>query len=194
MACNDKLSADILKDCNNAPVAGLEVDILLVNREDVDQAALTYDGVNDLICTNFQLVSGSVGYLLEGIKQSNGASSELVVKDFTNGYRHLMSGVMLAPSAANMRALEQIMDGGSYVAIIERKWKGIANADAFLILGLDSGLVASSSTWNSKENSGIELFELASEEEYEEPRKPRVLLETDYATTKTAFDAKFVQV
>lgn len=193
MACSDKLAADILKDCNNAPVAGLEVDVLLFNREDVDFGSLTYDATNDLILTNFQLLSGSTGFKLEGIKQSNGASSELVVKDYTNAYKHMISGAIVAPSAENMLSLEQIMNGGSYVAIVERKWKGTNGDDAFLVLGLDAGMIASSSTWNSKENSGIELFELASEDQYEEPRKPRVLLETDYATTKAAFDNKFVQ-
>jgi hypothetical protein len=62
-----------------------------------------------------------------------------------------------------------------------------------MVLGLDSGLVASSSNWSSKEGDGVVLFELASEEGYEEPKSGIVLLETTYALTKTAFDAKFAQ-
>ena len=34
-------------------------------------------------------------------------------------------------------------------------------------------------------------FTLESTEGFEEPTVPMTLLETDYATTKTAFDAKF---
>ncbi len=192
MACNDKLTADILKDCANKPVGGLEVDVLLFNREDVDYSSLAYDATNTThLLTDFVLNSGATGYVLEGIKQSNGALSELVIKDFGNFYKHGIAGAVLAPSAANLKTLGELLDGGSYVAIVERKWKGASSADAFVVLGLDSGLVASSRNWNSKENDGIVLFEMASEEGYEEPKSEIVLLDTDYATTKTAFDNKF---
>ena len=45
-----------------------------------------------------------------------------------------------------------------------------------------------------KENDGIIKFELASEDGYEEPEMTRNVLETDYATTKTAFTGKFATV
>ena len=191
--CEPYLVADILKNCDEAPVAGLEVNILLFNKLQIDYSSITYSGTNDLLVTNFQLLSGNTGYLLEGVKQSNSVSSELVIKDFGNAYKHLVAGAILEPSVENMKSLENIMSGGDFVAIVERKWKGVDDADAFIILGLDSGLTASSSTWNSKENDGVELFEIASADGYEEPKKPRVLLETDYATTLVAFAAKFVQ-
>ena len=191
--CEELLAADILKNCDEAPVAGLEVNILLFNKLQIDYSSITYSGTNDLLVTNFQLLSGNTGYLLEGVKQSNSVSSELVIKDFGNAYKHLVAGAILEPSVENMKSLENIMSGGDFVAIVERKWKGVDDADAFIILGLDSGLTASSSTWNSKENDGVELFEIASADGYEEPKKPRVLLETDYATTLVAFAAKFVQ-
>ena len=46
-------------------------------------------------------------------------------------------------------------------------------------------------TWNTKESDGIIKFVIASEDGYEEPYMTRNVLETDYATTKIAFDAKF---
>lgn len=194
MACNDLLTADILKNCAVKPVAGLEVDILLFNREDIDYGALTYDATNTThLLTALVLKSGKTGYLVEGIKQSNGAAWELVVKDYGNAYKHTISGVVLAPSADNLKSLGEVLDGGSYVAVVERKWKGTDSDDAFVVLGLDAGVVASSANWNSKENDGIVLFELSSEDGFEEPKSKIVLLETDYATTKTAFDNKFVQ-
>lgn len=192
--CEEFLENDILKDCDEAPVAGLEVNILLFNKTQIDYSALTFDGANDLLMTNFQLLSGNTGYLLEGVKQSNSASSELVVKDFGNFYKHLTAGAILNPSVGNMKSLESIMSGGDFVAIVQRKWKGVDDEDAFLVLGLDSGMTASSSTWNSKENDGVELFELASADGFEEPKKPRVVLETDYSTTLAAFTAKWVQI
>ncbi len=115
--CNDILSAGILKDCVKKPVAGLEVDVLLFNREDVDYAALTYDAVNDThLLTNFALKSGKTGYLVEGIKQSNGASWELVKKDYGNVYKHMLTGVVLNPSATNLKNLAALLDGRFSIA------------------------------------------------------------------------------
>lgn len=191
--CEEILSADIDKNCDENPVAGLEVNIVIFNKDDIDYATLTFDGSNDLLCTNFQLKSGKIGYLLEGVKQSNSAMEELVPKDFANMYKHVIRGVLLNPTVGNRKSLENMMSGSNYVAIAEKKWKGTADVDAFVILGLDSGLQAASSTWDSKENDGVEVFELASADGYEEPKKVRNLLETDYATTLTAFGNKWTQ-
>jgi hypothetical protein len=60
-----------------------------------------------------------------------------------------------------------------------------------VVLGFNSGLVASSDTWNANENDGVEIFELSSLDSFEEPKPYYTLLETDYATTKAAFDNKF---
>jgi len=60
------------------------------------------------------------------------------------------------------------------------------------LLGFDSGLEISTVVWNSKESDGVIKFEMASAEGYEEPNMTRNLLETDYATTKTAFENKFL--
>ena len=191
--CEEKIDADIVKNCDENPTAGLEVDILIFNKSDLDYAAITEDGSNDLLITNFQLLSGKTGYLLEGIKQSNSAMEELVIKDFSNAYKHLIRGVLLNPTVANRKTLESLMSGGDYVAIVERKWKGDSDDDAFLLLGFDAGLTALTSIWDSKESDGVETFELASAEGYEEPKKVRSVLETNYATTSTAFGNKWIE-
>ncbi len=59
--CNDFLEADILKNCDKAPIAGLEVDILLFNREDLDYDATTFDVTNPLLVTALTLKSGKTG-------------------------------------------------------------------------------------------------------------------------------------
>ena len=110
-----------------------------------------------------------------------------------NAYKHLIRSVLLNPSSANRKNLEAVVGGSEFVCIIERKWKGTDDADAFLCLGIDVGLTGSSSTWDSKEADGVEVFELASEDGFEEPKKVRTVLQTDYATTATAFGNKWAQ-
>lgn len=192
--CEDKLSADIIKDCDNKPIGGLEVNAVLINFDDIDKAASTLD-TNDLVITNLATVSTTSGFLLEGIKQTNGASFELVKKeDSFDAFKHLFSGVILTPSAVNKKSMAEIASGGRYVVVVEKKFKGELGIDAFEVLGWDSGLVISTLVWNTKEADGVIKFELASEDGYEEPEMTRNNLETDYATTKIAFDAKYATV
>ena len=62
--CEEKLSADILKDCDNAPKAGIETNVVILNFDDVDKATSTIDGTNDLLITSLSTFSGTTGYNL----------------------------------------------------------------------------------------------------------------------------------
>lgn len=190
--CEDKLAADALKDCDNKPVGGIEVNAVLINFNDINKTLSTIDVANDLIITNLATNSGTSGFFVEGIKQAQGTSYELVKKDLSfDVYKHLFSGVILNPSAANKKSMSNIASGGRYVVVVEKIWKGVAQKDAFEVLGWDRGLVISTLVQNSKEDDGIIKFELASPDGFEEPEITRISLETDYATTKVAFDAKY---
>lgn len=188
--CEEKLDAAIAKNCDEKPQGGLEVNAVIINYEDIDFASSTLDGSNDLVITSLATVSGTQGYFLEGVKQTNAISFELVKKeDSFDMYKHTFAGVILAPSAVNKEMMKQIASGGRYVVVVEKKWKGTADVDAFEVLGWDSGLVISTMIYNSKEADGVIKFELASEDGFEEPEMTRNNLETNYATTKTAFNA-----
>tara|TARA_R110000737_G_scaffold46886_1_gene66671 strand:+ start:856 stop:1449 length:594 start_codon:yes stop_codon:yes gene_type:complete len=190
--CEDKLSNDIAKNCDVKPIGGIEVNVVLIPFEDIDKATSTIDGTNDLLITNLATKSGTQGYFIEGIKQSQGASFELVKKeDSFDKFKHMFTGVVLTPSVANKKSLSEVSSGARYVAVVEKKWKGVTQADAFEVLGWDAGLVISEMVWNTKESDGIIKFVVASEDGFEEPYMTKNVLETDYATTKTAFDLKF---
>jgi len=190
--CEEKLTADIQKDCDNKPKGGIEVNVVIINFDDVDKATSTLDGSNDLIITNLSTFSGTAGFFIEGIKQINGASFELVKKEESyDAYKHLFTGILLGSSAANKKRLDEIASGGRYVIVVEKKWKGTDQEDAFEVLGWDAGMVISTMVWNTKEADGNIKFEIASEDAFEEPTMTRNNLETDYATTKIAFDAKY---
>ena len=163
MACEGLITADILYDCDNSPVGGLETDVVLININDIDRAATTLSPTNPDIVTNLQLLSGKTGYLFQGIKQINTASSELVKKEFSSDKeKHAFNGTLLNVSAANKLQINAFKEGGKYVAVVNRKWKGVDNDEAFLVLGLSSGLEIETSTWNSNENDGTLQFVLSS--------------------------------
>lgn len=193
--CEDKLAADIAKDCDQKPVGGIEINAVFINFEDIDKTASTLDVSNELIITNLATNSATSGFNVEGIKQTQGVACELVLnEEGYDKYKHSFAGVVLTPTAANKAALASIASGGRYVVVIEKLFKGALGVDAFEVLGWDRGLVISVVTYNSKEADGIWKFEVSSPDGYEEPNMTRNVLETDYATTKVAFDAKFATV
>lgn len=194
MACNGIITADILADCLNGSFQGLETNVVLINREQIDFSSIVYDGANELLVTAFNLLSGNTGYCLEGVKQVNSSGYELVKKETSlDKFKHIFNGVVLTFSAENKLQLQNMSKGDKFIAIVEKKWKGASNAEAFDIYGLDVGLELNVSTFNTNENDGTAAFELSSADGFEEPKLPLNLLITDYATTKTAFDNKFIE-
>lgn len=194
MSCSP-LAAGILQDCSNPSIAGLEQNIVIVNYSDINKATCTFD-TNRNKCTLFKLKSGKVGYNIEGVKQVNGVMSELVLIDLaTNKFKHQLTFMVPARTAANLQAIDLITNGTNpFVIVVEKKFKGAANAEAFEIFGFEQGLYAATSTFDSKTNAGQVTITLSSLAGQEETRSGLILLETDYATTKTRFDAKFVEV
>jgi hypothetical protein len=192
--CTGNLTADILFDCANAPIGGIEQNVVLIKKEDIDVAATTTDATNRVLVTNLQLKAGKTGFLLTGVKQSNGKAWELIKKENApDKFKHTFSGVIFNPSALNKQQADSLSKGAKYVVVIEQVWKGANSGDAFEVLGLSSGLELMAMTNNSRENDNMIMFDLASADGYEETTMPRTLLDGDYAATKTAFTNKFAQ-
>ena len=192
--CTGNLTADILFDCANAPIGGIEQNVILINKDDIDTATTTSDATNRILVTNLQLKPGKTGHLLTGVKQSNGKAWELVKKENApDKFKHTFSGVIFNPSAANKQQADSLSKGAKYIVVIEQVWKGADSDDAFEILGLSSGLELMTMTNNSRENDNMIMFELTSADGYEETTMPRTLLDGDYVATKTAFTNKFAQ-
>jgi hypothetical protein len=194
--CTGKITAGFTVDCNFLPVAGLTANAVLINFEDIDRGATTKSTTpgSQLVMTNLQLKPGTTGYLFTGIKQSNGKSYEFVPVDNLPGrFSHSFTGRIFNPSAANKEQLRNLALGAKYVMIVEQLWKGEDNEEAFEVLGFDAGLILSEATNNSAEDSNTISIVLSSEEGIEEPNPPYNLLETDYPTTKTAFDNLFAE-
>ncbi len=192
--CTGSLTADILFDCTNAPVGGIEQNVILIAKDDIDVVNTTTDASNRVLVTNLQLKPGKTGHLLSGVKQSNGKAWELVKKENApDKFKHTFSGVIFNPGADNKQQADSLAKGAKYVVVVEQVWKGSSSKDAFEILGLTSGLELMSMTNSSKENDNMILFELASSDGFEETTMPRTLLDGDYTATKTAFTNKFLQ-
>lgn len=194
--CTGKLTADITFDCLNAPIGGIEQNVVLINKDDIDVTATTTSATNRLQVTHIQLKPGKTGYKLTGVKQANGKAWELVKKENApDKFKHTFSGVIFSPSLANKTQADNLSKGAKYVAVIEQVWKGAANADAFEVLGLTSGLELTTMTNSSKENDNMIMFELSSAEGFEETTMPKTYFadQETYAIRKALFDNAFVE-
>jgi len=78
MSCITKIASDVLFDCSNPPATGIETKVVLINRVDIDRTASTVDvnGNQDV-----ELVTGTKGYILEGVKQINSYNATVNVAD-----------------------------------------------------------------------------------------------------------------
>ena len=194
--CTGILTADIQFDCINAPVGGIEQNVVLINKDDIDLAATTLGTDNRLQVTQIQLKPGKTGYQLTGVKQSNGKAWELVKKENApDKFKHTFSGVIFNPSLANKTQADNLSKGGKYVVVIEQVWKGGANADAFEVLGYQSGLELTTMTNSSKENDNMIMFELASADGFEETTMPKTYFKEAeaYGIRKALFDNNFIE-
>lgn len=191
----DTLAADFVNDCDNLTVTGIESDVILIPLLDVDKTASTINATNRMLLDNLACTSGNTGFLLEGIKQLNGYNWEFVPsEETTDKYRHVFTGVILTPDAENRLSASKMAKGTSYLVVIHKKYKGANQEDAFLVLGWDTGLYVTEMTENSKEADAAIKFTLSSKDDSLEYDAPRLLLETDYATTLAAFVNKFATV
>lgn len=188
---NNILTQDILKNCDEKPKAGLETTLLPILRDDIDWGATIFDNLNPLLLTNLVLKPGKSGHKIEGFKLSNTLNFEKQENDYGSGYQHKVTGVLVNPTASNRNEMYNLLNEERYVFLVERKWKGADDNDAFLMIGKDNGVIGKVHTYGSADNGGTEVFEMTTPDE-ELERYPAInVLHTDYETTKGAFDNGF---
>lgn len=190
--CIPSITGDLLFDCDNRDVQGIETSVVLINRNDINFATSTLDVTNPKIITSLALKTGKTGYQLQGIKQLNSFLSEVVPNDEgLNRWRHSFIGRVFNLTAEARKQIDLIADGSNLVAVVEKKWKGASQAHAFIVLGWGTGLEISEGSENSNENDGSFVFTIASSELSLESEGPKNYLDTSYTTSSTAFANQF---
>ena len=191
--CINKLTASISYDCSPSgrARAGLETSAVLINKSDLDLTALTQNGAT---ITNLSLKTGATGFKIDWIKQLGNTSYEFVPNESgVDTYSHSFACRVFGQGADDAERIKEL-GSGEFLVVVETKYKGASNLDAFKVFGVENGLKMSEGTGSSSENDGSFLFTLASVEGYGESYPWQVLLETSYVATKTKFDAVFASV
>lgn len=192
MSCDNKLSADIIFDCANKPKRGLDGNkAVLINFDDIDRAASTVSGAT---ITDIVLKSGKSGFDATWYKDLANVNSAFAPNtEDIDGFTHSFLCRLPNSSAENAERAAEISQG-RFIAVVETRFKGTDNADAFKVYGWEDGLKLSEMTNASNENSGSTPYTIATEEGDSEEYPYQIFLETDYATSKATFDTKFATV
>ena len=189
MSCINKLTANISYDCTPQLRAkgGLESTAVIINKEDIDLSALTQTGA---VVSNLVLNPGTSGFSIDWIKQLGNTTSEFSVNDGLDTFTHGFACRVFGQSAMDAERIKELSQG-EFVIVVETKYKGTGNVDAYKVFGLESGLKMSEGSFTSLENDGSFLFTLASVENFGETYPYQVYLEATHAASKTKFDALF---
>lgn len=187
--CLDEIDDNLIADCLNLPFAGTEVNVRIINRNDIDYALSTFNA-DKTICTALVLKAGKEAYTITGFKKSNDVGFKLVKNEsFSDTFEHEFKGVVFDRKASTLKQINKLASGSKLVVAVEYKSKGATNTEAFMIYGFSSGLELQEASHTANSANGTIPLRLASTKGEEEPRTPCLYLVTDYATTKTAFNA-----
>jgi hypothetical protein len=192
-----KISSDVVVNCDDIPVGGIEQRLVLINVDDANQAGFTFDATNPTsLMTAIELLPNKVGFEIQGIKQiMKYTNAGEIPEDSFNGVRHQIVGIKFFDNSPAARTqVNKIIAGAKVYAVLETKWKGEDNKSAFKFFGIKFGLELAELVDNSDENDGMTVISLATPTGYKEPYLPHIYLDTDYATSKTAFNNKFAGV
>lgn len=181
MALCGKITDDLLFDCLNPTIGGVEANLHLFNREDV--IGMVRNATNPQIIEGITLAGGTKGYRFEGFNTSLKPKVELVKKEFSNRYDHVVSFLVFARGSEAKAQIEGLANG-KVIAVVENINK--SGDSAFEVFGTDIGLELRSLTGDATDanNEGAYSLEIGSPENFKEPHMPATLYKTDYTTTK----------
>lgn len=184
-----KITSSITFDCDNPLQAGAEDELVLINKDDYDDAVVTVDVGNPQLITNIVLPSGVLAFTYAGKNNSVGPKYELIKQTFAEVYNHEINFKVFKVDAATKKELEALAKG-TVVAIVRNKHKGADGNSAYEVYGADAGLVLTQNLRDiiNQENQGAFDAILKSDENSLEPHMPKTFFDTSFAITKAKVD------
>lgn len=182
--CLGSLAANIDQDCDNPRVRGYESIALIINRDDIDWSSITVDSSNPRIVKTLTLNSGAgiKPYVIYNPRVNpvpfNGTQTEF--SEDANNYTKTLQFYFEGIGGGSSMDVVEPLKSGSYLVILQRK--DHRGDGSFQLIGYQAGLVATAQVQD--EESGYWLMTMTTSE----PSAEVAFFNTDYATTKSAFD------
>ena len=183
--CN-KLSADVLLNCDYPGVGGAEEQLILYNKDDV--ASYSVDAQNPLIIDGITMKTGTEAYKFEGQRSSNNPGFEFVEAETTTGFTHNVNFTLITVDPTVKLQIKALKDA-RLVAIVKNNYRGADGKGTYEIYGKEIGLLASEMTRQLNEGNGRVNITLSTEDGYMEPNPPHSYFNTSLATSDADIDA-----
>lgn len=188
--CDYLISKAISVDCENQSVAGLEPNGLIINRDDIDFSATTFDASNPNIIKTLVLKSGKKGYdiIQQGATPFTGVASNLNVGTYRNTWTHDVPIAILGNDPDIAANIIDKLSNGTFVVILRNVQKGTTGDAEYQVYGYAQGLRASEGV-NEKYSEDTDGGWLITLQEQRAPKSAMFFFNTDATTTATAYEA-----
>lgn len=187
-SCAGDIAANIAMDCANPIVGGYTGRGILINAKDIK--TLTYSGTNPRIVTAITLETGAKVCVVDNIafeQPLNGSNSASTGEDgFVKYDKTVVINIPLRGAGVAKNIVEPLHTSAlGFVLIAEKKDK--SGDGSYELIGLEQGLKANADgvVRNEYENGGSVIATMSCRENHFE----NTFYDTDYATTKAAFEA-----
>lgn len=180
--CIGLLASSVTQDCDNPRIAGYEDVALIFNRSDIDWTAVTVDAQNSRIVTGITMVSGKKPFVVYNPKMANlpfNGTNSVFASDVDRYTKQVMFYYKGIGGDASKDVIEPLKSG-QFMMILQRK--DHIGDGSFQLIGYQSGLTASAQELNEEQGYWSMTMEAS------EPSAEVSFFDTDYVTTKAAFD------
>lgn len=181
--CSSALAANLASDCDNPRIAGYEQIGLIINKADLDLSALAVDASNPRIIKTIAMATGKTPFVIYNNKNNplpfNGTQTEY--DSDADRYNKTLQFYYEGIGGAAAADVVEPLKGGDYLVILQRK--DHRGDGSFQVFGYQVGCKATAQVQD--EDTGYWLVTM----ECSEPSAEIAYFNTDYATTKTAYDA-----
>jgi hypothetical protein len=188
--CDYLISKAISVDCENQSVAGLEPNGLIINRDDIDFSATTFNAQNPNIIETLVLKSGKKAYdiIQQGATPFTGVASNLNVGTYRNTWTHDVPIAVLGNDPDIAANIIDKLSNGTFVVILRNVQKGTTGDAEYQVYGYAQGLRASEGV-NEKYSEDTDGGWLITLQEQRAPKSAMFFFNTDATTTATAYEA-----
>lgn len=182
-------------DCDDPLVAGVEQRLILINKDDFDDATVTYDVTTTTLITNIVLASGGKqGWAFQGIRRSLNPQATFVPAAVSVGYDHQINFLVFEITQIQKDNIEKL--GLDKVVAVVQNINAAGNGDGvFEVFGKDVGLTMTEGTRinaDQETNGAFNLILKTSDDLGKEPKLPTNYWDTNFATTLAKVDTLLV--
>lgn len=186
-SCAATMAANIAKDCATPLTGGYTGRGLLIDIADI--ASMTQSGTNPRIISAITLTAGKKVSVIDNVFSPSPLTGSNTQSNTDDGMMKFRKTLTISVPLRGAKASKEIVEPSyqsplGYLAVLEKKDR--SGDGSFEIVGFEQGLTANADgiVRNEYENGGCTMLTMSCNETNFE----NVFYDTDYATTKAAFE------